>query len=221
MVYGYPVGTFPKSILIRQDPVATHNRNIVLALLSIPVLGNFILAPIVFVWYLTKKRKNRFGPVAVNFDIPKDGKGNIIPPAESGTIDTAKLERDDVVATIFDLAIRKYIRIDQVKSDKKILGILPKGKDDYTILRLKGTDNKNTEYEKTLIDTFFAEGESVSLSSLKKEFYKTFADMEKGVFDSLVARDYYTKNPSTQRAFLVFGGFASLFRSSAFLAEQH
>lgn len=218
VVFGYPVGTFPKSTLTRQDPVASRNRNIALALLSIPILGNFILAPTVFVWYLTKKRKNRFGPVAINFDIPKDESGKVIPPAEAGTIDTAKLERDDVVATIFDLAIRKYIRIDQVKDDKKVLGIIPRGKDDYTISRLKGADDKNTEYEKTLMDTFFAEGETVSLSSLKKEFYKTFTDMEKGVFDSLVARDYYTKNPSTQRALLVFGAFASLFTLSLLLA---
>ncbi len=218
VVYGYPAGTFPKSILTKDDPVAKHNRNVALALAAIPLVGNFILAPIAFFWYLTHKRKNRFGPPAVNFDIPKDNTGKVIPPAEAGTIDTAKLERDDVVATIFDLAIRKYIRIDEAKKDKKILGIIPSGKDDYLITKLKNVDSANTPYEKTLMDALFTEGESVSLSSLKKTFYKTFEDMEKEVFESLVARGYYTKNPTVQRSLLISGAVASLFTLSVLLS---
>jgi hypothetical protein len=43
-------------------------------------------------------------------------------PALAGTIDTAKLEKDDVTATIFDLAIRRYIRMEEKDTKEKAIG---------------------------------------------------------------------------------------------------
>ena len=167
------------------------------------------------IWYLIKKRKKRFGPVGVNFDIPKEASNQVIIPAAAGTIDNATLDRNDIVATIFDLAIRKYIKIEQVKK-KKTLGIFGGG-DDYKIKKLKNYDDLNS-FEKVLLDRLFENGNETDLSSLKLDFYKTFQDLEKEIFNLLVTKNYYTKNPKTQKGLLFFAGIASFFFLGLFLS---
>ncbi|MBI2338043.1 DUF2207 domain-containing protein [Candidatus Daviesbacteria bacterium] len=216
VVAGFPVNTFPKSILTTKPPQDSSDitfsdndsRWFGLLFFGSAALVNLVLTPALLFWYLKYKRKKRFGPVTVNFDIPKDNLGKRISPAEAGIIDNAKLERDDIVATIFDLAIRKYIKIEQIKKDK-VLGVFGGG-DDYNIVKLKGYDDVE-EFEKTLLDRLFQNGDNIEISSLKKDFYQTFQDLEKDVFNSLVGKMYYTKNPKNQKALLLFAGFFSLF----------
>ena len=98
------------------------------------VLLNFILAPFLLSWYLKKRNKTRFGPPTVNFDLPESFNGERISPSEAGTIDNTKLEKEDVVATIFDLAIRKYLKIEgTIKKTKFGLG----ESQDFTLTRLE------------------------------------------------------------------------------------
>ncbi len=212
VVMGFPVNTFPKSLLSKNPPANSSSSNKLFRLVPIyfglGAILNLILAPGLLFWYLKHKRKEHFGPITVNFDIPKDETGKRIAPAEAGIIDNTKLERDDVVATIFDLAIRKYIKIKQVKK-AKVLGIFGGG-DDYSINKLKNYDDVEP-FEKVLLDRLFQDGNSVEISSLKTDFYKTFQDLSKEVFSSLVTKMYYTKNPANQRALLIFAGITSLF----------
>ena len=65
-----------------------------------------------------KKHKKRFGAPVVTFDLPEDKERRRITPSEAGTIDTTKLDKDDITATLFDLAIRKYIRIEAVEKKR-------------------------------------------------------------------------------------------------------
>lgn len=216
IVAGFPVNTFPKSILSTKNPSTKNDLGWISFIFLIPaVLFNLILAPGILIWYLTKKRKQRFGPAGVNFDIPKDASNQVIIPAAAGTIDNATLDRNDIVATIFDLAIRKYIKIEQVKK-KKTLGIFGGG-DDYKIKKLKNYDDLNN-FEKVLLDRLFENGNETDLSSLKLDFYKTFQDLEKEIFNLLVAKNYYTKNPKTQKGLLIFAGIASFFFLGLFLS---
>lgn len=201
----YPVGTFPKSILSKSPPQTIGEEIFGLILknyLYIFIILNFGLGGYLLYWYSSHKNKKRFGPPSVNFDIPKDEKGNVLSPALVGTIDTAKLERDDVVATIFDLAIRKYIKIEEVKTDEKILGILDHDKKQQFIVKLKKDDGKLEIFEKSLFDRFFESTDKVEVSTLKLDFYETFQKMEKEVFNKLIDKKYYTKNPAGQKALL-------------------
>lgn len=215
VVWAYPVNTFPKSVLQTNSPGASTSSSADVDLKALGtvilitwILLNLILAPILLFWYLTRKHKRHFGPPQVNFDLPKDWLGKRLAPAEAGTIDTTQLDRDDITATIFDLAIRKYIKIEQIKV-KKILGIF--GPDqDFALHKLK--DYGDTEpFEKTLLDYFFQEKDIFKISDLDRDFYKTFQDMQKQVFQSLVSRMLYVKDPRTQRALLLVGGvFAAI-----------
>jgi uncharacterized membrane protein len=219
-VASFPVGTFPKSILVKEQPRGIGEK-ILLFIASaywLIFLGlNVVLPGYLIYWYKKHKNKKRFGPPSVNFDIPKDEKGQRLAPALAGTIDTAKLERDDVVATIFDLAIRKYIRLEQAKKPTKVLG-LKLGDGDQLIIKLKPKDSKLDLHEKTLYDRLFQDGDTVKLSDLKQDFYQTFQAMETDVFKTLVEKKYYTKNPKTQKALLIVAAFFTLFTGNIFLS---
>lgn len=218
VVAGFPVNTFPKSILSTKPPQDSSAITFSdsdfrwFGYLFFGAFGsiNFIFAPLLLIWYLKYKRKKHFGPVKVNFDIPKDSLGKRISPAEAGIIDNAKLEKNDVVATIFDLAIRKYIKLVDKEEKEFFLGIHHNSTKHY-IEKVKASDsNSLSGYEKQLYNRLFQDGDSVEISSLSTNFYLTFDLLNKMVFDALVEKGYYTKNPATQKGLLIAGGFASL-----------
>ena len=213
----YPVNTFPKSVLLKELPktIAEQIGSWFLKNLHlIYIFLNIVLPLVLFYWYQTHKNKKRFGAPTVNFDIPKDDKGKRLPPALCGIIDTARLERDDTVATIFDLAIRKYIKLEETKTTRTLLP----DKSEQKIIKLKKDDGKLSSFEKTLFKRLFETGDSIKISDLKLDFYKTFSEMEKEVFKELVDKKYYIKNPKNQKAFLIVFGMWSLFTLNIILA---
>lgn len=213
IVTAFPVGTFAKSILTTKPPQSVgDNDGVIIGLIYLitSFLLNIILAPSVLIWYLLNKRKNRFGKVTVNFDLPKDQQGKRITPAEAGAIDNARLDRDDVIATIFDLAVRKYIRIEEVKHKKKILGIINNDSSDYKLVKLKSFDTQDVNpFERALLDELFKDSDEMYINDIDTDFYKTFNNLEKELFHSLVARGFYTKNPKTQKGLLLVGSIFS------------
>jgi uncharacterized membrane protein len=213
----YPVNTFPKSILSKNPPqsiIESLFKFIFSNYIYILIALNFVLAPYLIYWYQKHKNKKRFGSSAVNFDIPKDDKGQIIRPALAGTIDNATLGKDDLAATIFDLAIRKYIRLEEVKTAIKFFPDLK----DQKIIKLKNSDENLNSYEKRLFYKLFEDGDSVNISTLKGDFYKTFSEIEKDVFEILVEKKYYTKNPKVQKIILMFLAFLCFFSANIILS---
>ncbi|MFH0937574.1 MAG: DUF2207 domain-containing protein [Candidatus Daviesbacteria bacterium] len=209
IVASFPVNTFPKSILSRNLPsdyLKNEKEFFLIVLFAIPIILNLVLAPILLVWYFKRKAKKHFGPVSVNFDFPEDEKGNRITPAEAGTIDDSDLDKNDIVATIFDFAIRKYVKIEQVKN-KKVLGIFSGG-NDFKVIKLKDGGDLNT-FEQTLFNRLFQNGDEINISSLKSNFYETFNKLGEEIFNLLVKRGFYSKNPDVQRGLLLAGAIIS------------
>lgn len=199
IVAGFPLGTFPKSVLRKPEEMVYSDDFISFIRFLIPcyLFLNFVLGPGLLWWYLRFK-KRRFGPVTVNFAIPEYPVGVRISPAEAGTIDNAKLDKDDLTATIFDLAIRKYIRIEQVDRER-FLGL--GAKYDYNLVRLKSFADLNS-FEKHLVRVIFAGKDRVLLSEVQLEF-TDYEDLKAENFDSLIHRGFYTKNPEGQMGALL------------------
>jgi hypothetical protein len=199
----FPVNTFPDSTLQKSAPFWDPDFiNFLKFYIPVAVIANFLLAPYLLYWYFKKKSKTSFGTPGVNFDLPKDNKKQQVTPAEAGIIDNTRLESNDVIATIFDLAVRKYIKIEEVK---KVKALRP-DETDYKIIKLKEYAGEVNKFEKILLDRLFEIGKEVILKDLKKDFYLTFGHLEKEVFDSLTQKGFYTKNPKAQMgALLVFG----------------
>lgn len=213
----YPPKTFPASILSKAPPQPIADKIFGLILKYYYLvwgLLNIVLPASLIYWYQKHKNKQRFGEPAVNFDTPKDSRGQRLSPALAGAIDTTRLERDDITATIFDLAIRKYLKIEGKKTTRALLP----DSNDQVITKLKNPDDKLFPFEKTLIDRLFQLGDSVKVSDLKKDFYTTFAKMEDRVFSTLVDKGYYTKNPKTQKSFLLVFSAWALFTANIILA---
>lgn len=208
IVAGFPVNTFPKSILQKTEPVFDPDFLTLLKIYSPFFLGlNFLLAPYLLFWYFRNKSKVRFGSPSVNFDIPKN-----VTPAEAGVIDTFKLEKNEVIASIFDLAIKKFIKIEEVK---KVKTLMP-DEIDYEIVKLKGFENAD-EFEKILGERLFKDGDRVSLKKISKDFYLTFNLLEDAVFYSLKVKNLYKKNPKNQMGGLLILGIISLVAGSVLL----
>ncbi len=206
-VSSFPVNTFPQSILQKNKPMATDLRNFLLVFIPILVVLNFILAPYLIYWYFKNRNKKRFGKPVVNFDLPKDGKGGRIPPAEAGTIDIAKLDINDITATIFDLAIRKYIIIEKNKLKKKILNWGEK--ESFTLKKVKEWKGLS-EFETLLLEAVFQGQKEAELSEFSISYTK-FKELEEINFKSLIKRGFYTKNPGMQRSVLFVLGIVSFF----------
>ncbi len=205
VVTAFPVGTFPKSQLQESPPLLGKDLLTFLGIYAlIWIILNIVVFAIVLRWYFKNHPQTSLGKLSVNFDIPKEGQ-NYLTPLEAGIIDNTKLEQNDVMATIFDLAIKKYIKIEQIEGEKT-LGVF-KGKDDYKVIKLKDyiNDPNLEEYEKTLLEKIL-KGETERKLSEIKTFYQTFTQMEKQGFESLVKKGFYIKNPKDQKGLLLIFG---------------
>lgn len=198
----FPVNTFPKSLLSKSEPVFDPDFiNLLKIYLPIMFVLNFIVAPAILFKYFKSRRGKGYGKVGVSFDIPKD-----LSPAEAGIIDNAKLERNDVIAGIFNLAIKKYLKIEEVKVAKT----LRPDETDYKFIKLKDYQDED-KFNQHLMEDLFKEGNEVSMKDLKTDFYKTFNKLETAVFSSLVKKNFYTKNPKGEMTFLLVMGIITLF----------
>jgi len=209
----FPLGTFPKSTLQKSLPIDPDLKIFLIVLGMIFVGLNFILAPLLLNWYMKKRNKKRFGPPVVNFDLPKSVDGVRISPAEAGTIDNTKLDKDDVVATLFDLAIKKYIKIEGSEKKTK-LGL---GKtQEFSLTKLKDSVGLNL-FEDKLMSALFKSESSTALKAAKLT-YATFTDLETKNFESLIRRKFFLKNPKSQKAVCLVFGIMSFFTGSFILS---
>lgn len=212
IVAGFPVGTFPKSILQKSIPMAPDLRLFLIIAGIVFFLLNIVLAPYLLYWYLKHKNKKRFGPPVVNFDLPKSADGTRISPAEAGTIDNTKLDKEDIVATMYDLAIRKYLKIEgTIKKGALGLG----EKQEFVLTRLKDNTGLN-DFESYLMDTMFKAGKTANLKDVTLS-YTTFDTLEKTNFQSLISRNFFSKNPKVQKSVTLVLGLLALFSGSFIL----
>ena len=122
-------------------------------------------------------------PIVVEYTPPDDLK-----PAEVNFILNQGVLLRDLSATIIDLAVRGFLKIREIKGE----GIL-KTKD-YEIEKLK-EDGELSDYEKTLFERLFKEGNKVRISSLKNKFAEDFGIISREIADSITKRKYFVESP--------------------------
>jgi uncharacterized membrane protein len=214
VVVGYTKGLLP--ILTVQRPKTFWEKFIEWP--SLTTLGVFLLGGVGTVFYLWYKfgRDNWF---AQNIFGKKNDPGTVKPigahetitveftppeklrPAEIGVLIDEKADTTDVVATIIDLATRGYMKITEVPK-KWVFG-----KVDYKLEQT--TPAKKVallDYESLLLDRLFEDGTSVTMSSLKKTFYASLAEVKKALYADVVEKNLFLKNPdSVRNTYLGFG----------------
>ena len=115
-------------------------------------------------------------------------------PGQLGVLVDFKANALDVTATIIDLAVRGYLRIEEVD---------PKGvfirKHDWQLTKL-AKDEELHHYEWTLYDALFHEGDTVLLSDLHDKFASRMQTVEKQLMDDAMEQGWFRKRPGTTKA---------------------
>ncbi|MDD5433487.1 MAG: DUF2207 domain-containing protein [Candidatus Pacebacteria bacterium] len=172
----------------------------------------FSLPIIVFIYlFITWWEKGRdiklHKSIVPQYDLPSDLK-----PAEVGYILNGNFETKSLSATIVDLAVRGYLKIEE----KENKGLLFKSKR-WNLVKVKefSQDDSVEPYEKLLLRTIFEKGDNISVESLENNFYQALPEIKKMAAEGLSQDQYYDKNPvKVQKKMLLIGVvvmFASFF----------
>ncbi len=128
--------------------------------------------------------------------VPPDG----LRPGQLGTLVDEVANTLDVTATIVDLAVRGYLRIDEIPKQGWF------GKPDWTMTRLKEGDGLLT-YERSLFDGLFTSGAEVRLSELRNTFAARLATVQHALYDDVVAQGWFVGRPDRiRRRWRIIGG---------------
>jgi uncharacterized membrane protein len=172
-----------------------------------PVLIPLIVFFLVFRTWQKRGRDPKEGSTAVRYE-PVEGAS----PAELGTLVDNTAHMPDITATLVDLAVRGFIRIEEVtesrlfglsKSTDYIIHII-RDRSDWTSLK-----PHEQRYLEALSDASPTDGYEVKVSDLQNKFYTSLPKIRNAIYDNLVLNGYYVHRPDkvkgqwTGLAFLV------------------
>ena len=140
-------------------------------------------------------------------------------PGQVGTLVDEAANTLDVSATIVDLAVRGYLRIDEIPKKGWF------GKPDWTLTQLKDSDGALLRYEQLLLDGLFRDGSPVNLSSLRTTFVSRLETVRYALYQDVVAQGWFAGRPDKIRQkWYLIGGAAvvvSLVLLVALMAVTH
>lgn len=176
-----------------------------------------------YLWY-TRGRDPRLRPTIVSYEPPDQ-----LTPAELGTLVDSSPDLRDITATLVDLAVRGYLRIEE-RQEPKLLGLW--SSTGYHLHRLQpsstweGLKGHEAAVLRGIFEAkLFSEdrAETVALSDLANRFYARLDGIRSSLFNQLVTRGYYARRPDRVKQAYTIGGIvvavAAVF-GSAWLSER-
>lgn len=143
-------------------------------------------------------RPSRLAPLAMTAREPfvyeplKD-----LTPGEAGALLNEKVDPQDVVAEILELARKKYLKIEVIEA-KKLWGLSTSR--DYQMTKLKEAHASLPDVQQYLQQQLFKTKDVVTVSGLKGTFYTAMQSASAKIEKALVERQIYTHSPSSARA---------------------
>jgi len=130
-------------------------------------------------------------------------------PAQAGVLYDERADIIDLTSTIIDLAVRGYLRIEEIKTTK-LLFFTDR---DYRLVRLdKEAGEKLNDFEiKTLNGLFVGDGKEVLVSELKDRFYRNLDSIKRSLYSSLVRKKYFLSSPERMRYIYKVAGICVIF----------
>lgn len=125
-------------------------------------------------------------------------------PGLVGTLQDETANVLDVTATIVDLAVRGYIRIDELPRSSTF------AKRDWQLVQMRAAGSEFQTYERTLFDALFFGRNVVLLSALRQTFASDLKKVEGQMYDELVYRKWYRRRPDTTRSAWYVMGFLAV-----------
>ena len=149
-------------------------------------------------------------PVAVQFTPPPG-----VSPGEVGTLLDEVADPKDVTATIIDLAVHGYLRIDEIPPAKA--GRKPT---DWTLSQLREAGPELKSFESALLGYIFTGRQQVALSDLKTTFASSMSKVQTLLYEDVTDNRWFSANPASVRSRWQVGGailaFFGLFGAFAF-----
>lgn len=108
-------------------------------------------------------------------------------PGSIGVLLDQNTDVRDVTATIVDLAVRGYLRIEEPSAGQ------------WTLHRLRDADGSLNSYEQTLFTGLFRGGDEVSLDDLRNTFAKTTSVVRSEIYQDAVDQQWYARRPDLTR----------------------
>jgi hypothetical protein len=158
-------------------------------------------------------------PVAARYEPPEG-----LTPAEVGTLADNSPDMRDITATIVDLAVRGYLRVEE-KQEERLFGLV--SSTDYTLSLLKPTPEWKdlATHERHLLLNVFATTlrdpdadpaapiAAVDVSDLKNRFYRNVPKIKDQIFQRLIERGFYRRRPDNVRGWFLMAAGITLFAS--------
>ncbi|WP_230883448.1 DUF2207 domain-containing protein [Planomonospora sp. ID82291] len=128
-------------------------------------------------------------PIENGHFAPPDG----VRPGQIGTLMDEQADVIDVTATIVDLAVRGYIRIDERPRQTY-------DTPDWTLVRLAGAPvGSLLPYERALYEAVFHGRDAVLLSELKGSFGAELGKVRQALYHDVVTQGWFARRPDTVR----------------------
>lgn len=153
-----------------------------------------VLIFLLLLWRLKGRDPRGGGTVVVSYESPEN-----LTPGEVGTLIDEKVDMRDIMATLIDLAVKGYLKIEEEEDH------------DFVFRRTNIPQKDSLKiHEKFLLDSVFAYGGTCRLSSLKYSFSANYLKpMQEKIYDSLIVQGYFKKSPDQTRKFYQFWGILS------------
>jgi hypothetical protein len=108
-------------------------------------------------------------------------------PGSIGVLLDQTTDVRDVTATIVDLAVRGYLRIEE------------RQRGEWELHRLRDADASMTEYEQTLFAGLFEGRDQVSVGELRNTFARTTSVVQSEIYDDALRQEWYDQRPDLVR----------------------
>jgi uncharacterized membrane protein len=154
---------------------------------------------VMFFFWWTKGRDPKPGmSVAPMYEPPRD-----MTPAEVGGLLDDEVHPRDITATLVDLAVKGYLKIEE--TDSKILLFTHR---DYTFHRLKEASEWTSlaAHERVMLNHLFSNNATqVRLSELKNQFYVAIPTMKENIMSTLKGKGMYSVDPESAHGYVIAG----------------
>jgi hypothetical protein len=199
------VATFPKGIIA--PPTAAEQAAAAVAKWWPAALPLVALVFMFNLWW----RRGREPSVGSIVPVWRPPQG--LPPGAAGALVDQKADMDDVVATLLDMAVRGYVTIHEVQLGgpmgiaagdsfvAKTLRTIGIGETDWELRRTDKPENGELAlYERSVLSGVFDGVPCRRMSDLHNEFYTHLPIIRSGMYNFLVEKGLFPKNPQSVRS---------------------
>lgn len=221
------VALFPKGIVAAPSALLkTRAWLVTIGPLALP----FVVFAFLLAWWWKRGREPDVGSIMPNWEPPEG-----LRPGPAGTLLDQRAGMDDIVATVLDLAVRGYLRIDEVEPDGPLseidesssvilraLKAIAIEKEDWELVRLRDEWDELRPFERRVLRGLFTEGDDQRrLSDLHQKFYKHIDEIQDSLYVETVRQKFFRQRPDRTRREWVLGGVVIMIGGVVGIFLQH